>query len=199
MNIKNIILGIGIIVVFALTLGYGIEAFYSSPDYNDYCGDVVVPQTFDSKGDFVAVTQEQCESTEGAEWRGYDSPRPVKLESGMISETGYCDYYATCQQEYEDARDNYSWRVFIISLIVGIIAIGIGVTFLQIEPVGSALIGSGIWAFFYGGVINWRNFGEIWRFVLLAIVLVILIWFAIALNRKEKSGFRKFLSGFGFK
>jgi len=200
MNLKNLALGIGIIVVFALTLGYGIEAFYSTPDYEDYCGKIIVPQTLNEDGSLAAVTKVQCEATEWAEWKGYDSPRPVALEGKMVSETGYCDYYATCQKEYENALDKYSWIVFVISIIVGIIALVVGYTILSIEPVGSALMGSGIWSFFYGGVINWRNFGELWRFVILAVILVILIWATISLNRKEKmeSGLKRWFKGFGF-
>jgi hypothetical protein len=198
MNLKNLALGIGIIIVFGLALHNGIEAFYDSPEWDDYCGDVIVPQNLDSKGEFVAVTQEQCEEFEGAEWNSYDGkvvPRPV--EEGKVV-NGYCDYYSTCQQNFEDAQDKHSWTLFIISIVVGVIAIIIGYTILSIEPVGSALIGSGIWAFFYGGVVNWRNFGEIWRFVILFVILIVLIWIAVSLNRKEQSGLKKWFKGFGF-
>src|SRR3989344_5879035 len=36
-NVKNLVLGIGIFVVYLLMLNYGIEAFYPSPQYNDFC------------------------------------------------------------------------------------------------------------------------------------------------------------------
>ncbi|MAG37943.1 hypothetical protein CMI45_00960 [Candidatus Pacearchaeota archaeon] len=199
MNLKNLALGIGIIVVFALALGYGIEAFYDTPEWDEFCEEVIVPQTLDSQGDFAPVTQEQCEATEGAKWNTYeDSRTPKRVLEGQVVETGHCDYHSECQEKYDDARDKHSWTVFLISIIVGIIAIIIGYTILSIEPVGSALIGSGIWAFFYGGVINWRNFGEMWRFVLLFIILIVLIWFAVKMNSPKKNGISRFWKGFGF-
>ena len=90
---------------------------------------------------------------------------------------------------YDMARDRYSKNVFIISLVAGVITFIVGFFVLSIEPVGSALIGSGIWAIFYGTVWNWRNFGNVWRFLLLLVVLIVLIWLAVRLNRKRKGGF----------
>src|SRR3989338_7347720 len=37
MNVKNLVLGIGIFIVYLLMLNYGIEAFYPSPKYEDFC------------------------------------------------------------------------------------------------------------------------------------------------------------------
>ena len=36
-NVKNLVLGIGIIIVFGLALWQGIEAFYPSPQYDKFC------------------------------------------------------------------------------------------------------------------------------------------------------------------
>ena len=91
-----------------------------------------------------------------------------------------------CKQEFNDARDAHSRIVFIISLIAGIITLVVGYWFLATEPVGSALLASGIGAIFYGTLANWRNFGEVWRFVLLLVTLVFLVWLALRLNRKKK-------------
>ena len=38
MNVRNLVLGVGIFVVYLLVLNYGIEAFYPSPQYENYCG-----------------------------------------------------------------------------------------------------------------------------------------------------------------
>ena len=171
MNIKNLVLGIGIIIVFALALGYGIEAFYPSPDYEDYCGDVRPVE--------IIQNAQACEDA-GGQWVPYID-EPAKNGIG-----GYCNPDYTCSKDYEASLDGYSWWVFLICMIVGIIALIIGYSILSIEPVGSALMSSGIWSFFYGGIINWRNFGEIWRFVLLFLVLVILIWFAWKINSPKK-------------
>lgn len=167
MNIKNLILGIGIVVIFGLALWQGVETFYPTPQWDDYCGEVVVPRTLD-KPDFAPVTQEQCEIG-GGKW----------VE-------GYCDYYSECGKSYDDAMKPHSQVVFIISLIIGIIVIILGYFLIKVEPVGSALIGSGIWAIFWGSVINWRNFANYARFILLSLALIFVIWLALRLNRKKK-------------
>ncbi len=161
MNVKNIVLGIGIVVVFALALWQGIEAFYPSPQYEDYCNFNNGPVP------------------------GTENNATFCQENGGMWNNGYCDYYSRCQKDYDDARDPHAKVVFFISLIVAIIVIIVGFSILSIEPVGSALIGSGIWAVFWGSVVNWRNLSDIWRFLLLLVVLILLIWVALKLNKKE--------------
>lgn len=161
-NVKNLILGIGIVIVFALVLWQGIEAFSPSPQWNDFCGDV--------------------------------EPIPRPLEGEAIPESK--DNFKECRQNYDEARDAHSKIVFFVALIVGIITVIIGYTILSTEPVGSALIGSGIWAIFWGSLINWRNFASVWRFVLLLLALVLLIWLTLKLNSKKEKGFW-FSLGFG--
>ena len=74
--------------------------------------------------------------------------------------------------------------------IIGILVFVAGFFLLSTEPVGSALMSGGIWAVFYGVVKNWRNFSESWRFLLLFVLLIVLIWLALRFNRKT-SGFSK--------
>jgi hypothetical protein len=156
-NVKNLVLGVGIIIVFALVLWQGIEAFYPSPQWDDFC-----------------------------EERNF--PRPaIDEEPEKIPEIK--DDFETCQKEYDLARDSHAKITFIVSLIVAIAALLIGHTILSIEPVGSALMGSGIWAIFWGSVVNWRNFSSIGRFLLLLMALILLIYLAIKSNQKKNSFF----------
>ena len=179
-NVKNIVLGIGIVVVFALVLWQGIEAFYGAPEYEDYCpSETFVPAD--------VQTEAQCVDA-GGKWSSYGSDiraKPVAVldNNSTVTVTGYCDLYFSCREEYENAQDSYSWIVFVISIIVAIGVFVLGYGLLSVEPVGSALMGSGVWAIFYGSVINWRNFSSIWRFLLLFIALVLLIWIALRINK----------------
>lgn len=168
MKVKNIVLGIGIVIVFALALWQGVEAFYPSPQWDNYCGSVEIPRLVADKDVNFYNNQTLCLENNGT-WRN-----------------GYCDYYSECQESFDEAMDKHAMYTFFISIIVGIIIIIVGYSILSIEPVGSALIASGIWAFFYGSVVNWRNFSDIWRFLLLLAALVLLILFAIHLNRNKK-------------
>lgn len=167
-RIKNLVLGIGIVIIFGLMLWQGIEAFYPSPQWDDFC-DGKTPTR-------IIETLEQCEEI-GGKW----TPQNVQCITTPCPQ-GYCDFYYECQKEYDGKMDSHSKIVFFIALIVGIIVIIIGYTILKIEPVGSALIGSGIWSIFWGTAVNWRNFANVGRFILLFIALVLLIWLAIKLN-----------------
>lgn len=188
MRIKNLVLGIGIFVVYALVLWQGIQTFYSAPEFDDFCegarerfppleriGDCEIPQGLEVKID-------ACQREEG--YFKYDYG-----EDGCIV-GGVCD---ACNLDYEEARDLYSRNIFIVALIIGVVTFIVGFRVLRIEPVGSALIAGGIWAVFYGTVWNWRNFGAGIRFVLLLVVLILLIYVALRFNKKKglKRFFRK--------
>ena len=147
---KNLVLAVGIFIVYMLMLGNGIEAFYESPKYDDFC-EIEKPR----------LVPTEINATEAAESK-------------------------ECYDNFNDAQDAYSGVVFIITIIAGIATLMIGYSILSVEPVGSALIASGIGAIFYGSAINWRNFSDIWRFLLLAVALVLLIWLNLRLNRKKK-------------
>ncbi len=189
---KNIILGIGIVVVYALVLWQGIEAFYPTPQYDDYCKSgrfessypKAYPYGYEQNCTFPAALREQetqCYAEKGQPVFDYD-------DNGCTVGFQACDF---CNKEFEEAMDAHSKIVFIISIIIGVIVLIVGYSILSIEPVGSALIGGGIWAIFWGAAINWRNFSDIWRFLLLLVALILIIWFAIMLNRAaaQKKGF----------
>jgi hypothetical protein len=185
MEVKNLVLGIGIVVVYALVLWQGIEAFYPSPQYNDFCGtypEAPIKQyaVEISNCTFPRQLQEysdQCSREEGFAVYNYD-------ENGCVSSFKECDF---CNKQFTEAQNSHSKNVFWVSVIVGIITLLVGYLILNIEPVGSSLIGSSIWAIFYGTVVNWRNFTTILRFLLLLIVLILLIWIAIKLNTQKKT------------
>jgi len=188
MNMKNLVLGIGIIIVFGLVLHYGIEAFYQTPQYDKYCNasryySYPVPEKLPAQAvnctysKALREAENKCFAEQGQPVYDYD-------DNGCTSAVKECDY---CNKYFNEAQDEHAKTAFIISIIAGLIVIILGYAILSTEPVGSALMGSGIWAFFYGAVINWRNLSNIWRFLLLLVALILLIWIAIRLNKPKKS------------
>jgi len=182
-NVKNLVLGIGIIIVFALVLWQGIEAFYPSPKYDDFCKTKAAPEAVPLKpGAYCNISaqmqkdEQQCYSQNGIPVYNYD-------KNGCQTSVQKCDL---CNKDLEKAQDEHAKKAFYISLIVGLIVLIIGYSILTIEPVGSALIGSGIWSFFWGTVVNWRNLSSIWRFLLLLVALILIIYITIRLNTKKK-------------
>ncbi len=184
MKFKNIVLGIGIFVVFILVVLQGLKTFYPDPLWEDYCsiqgGPIAV-----GKGECQNIPELQnrrdaCLNSKGQFVEEYD-PNGCTID-------GHCD---TCSIDYEDALDIHSRKVFIIAIIIGLVTFIVGLFLLAKEPVGSALMASGIWSVFYGVIVNWRNFDGTWRFLLLFVLLIILVWLAMKFNEKKKWGFFK--------
>lgn len=185
MNVKKLVLGIGIFIVYLLMLNYGIEAFYSSPKYEDFCGsfyEYAYPSK-DRVGDnsciFNKTLSEQiniCNFNGGFVVYEYD-------ETGCPLSIKECNF---CNKEFNESQKEYFKMVFVISIIVGIITLFFGF-FYSVEPVSSSFMASGIGAIFYGSSRNWENLSDIWRFLLLLSALILLIWISLRLNRKRKN------------
>lgn len=175
MQLKNILIGLAIVILTALVVGYGIETFYPSPEYNDFCDrDKIIPR-------IIADTQENCEA-EGGEWNPYQGPRPVE------GAEGYCDFYSECQAEFEDVNESYSKNLFIITIILGIILIAVGGALFELEAVGAGIMGGGIITIIYGSIRYWQYAGDFFRFILSLIGLIFVIVLAYWLNNRQKKG-----------
>ena len=191
--VKNIILGISIAIIFAFFVGFGISAFYESPERSDFC---------DEEKSFRAYqTEEECQ-TQGGKWQAYgEKPRAAIPENQLLctrtytsdedeyilncrsqespdSLTGYCDIDFYCHQEYEDVNEKYNRNVFIIAAIIGIITLLIGGFILKHESVSPGLMGGGLITIIYGVIRYWQYAGDKLRVVILGIILAMLIYFA---------------------
>lgn len=199
MNVKNLVLGIGIFIVYLLVLNYGIEAFYPSPQYEDFCAG----QNYYYSEPLAKPIREgvNCTINPSPQQQDTCSRSGGNLVADSYDANGCaltfkCDM---CNKDFNDANKAHSQRVFIIAIIAGIVTLLIGYAVLTIEPVGSALMASGIGAMVYGSMRNWQNLSNVWRFLLLFAALVLLVWIAIRLNRhKDEKGFWGKL-GFGKK
>jgi len=171
MSVKNVVIGIAIIVLTTLVVGFGIQTFYSSPEYNDFCPEV---RTLE-----IIETSEQCGNI-GGQW----TSEIMKCISEPCLK-GYCDRDFKCRNDYSDADETYSRNLFIIAIIMGLILIGVGGALFNLEAVGAGLMGGGITTLLYGAIRYWRFAGDAFRFVLSLIGLIIVIMFAYWLNRRK--------------
>ena len=179
MKVRNVILGLGILIIYGLVLSQGIQTFYPEPEFEEFCN---VPENsynkFSEDCEFsqsLVTKENSCEKIGGIFVQEYDN-------AGCVID-GYCN---DCLIGYDNALDDYSQKVFIFSLIIGFFTLILGIFILKVEPVGSALLASGIWAIFYGTLWNWRNFSNGWRFLLLLTVLLFLIWIGMKFGYKKK-------------
>lgn len=161
-KVKQIILAISIAIIFAFFVGYGIETFYESPKWEDFCDRTIVDINMPDK----------CVEIGGV-WQSYETPEPPS--KGGAIEGGWCDAYYTCEKEFDSVMEPYERNVFIITLIVGLLAVIIGGLFLSVEAVGSGIMSGGVLTLIYGTIIYWGDMSKYLRFIVLTIVLIILI------------------------
>tara|TARA_Y100000034_G_scaffold79823_1_gene95817 strand:+ start:25070 stop:25600 length:531 start_codon:yes stop_codon:yes gene_type:complete len=171
MGIKDIIIGIAIIILTISVVVYGINTIYPRPEYADFCEEFKTQE--------IIETQERCEEI-GGKWNFYEGPRPV------LEKENYCDRDYTCRKDYDSAREKYSKNVLVISIPLGILIIVLGAYFFRLDSVGAGLMGGGVGTLIYGAGGYWRYAGDLFRFAISLVGLVALIWFAYWFNKKKK-------------
>jgi len=165
MNIKARIVSVAIAIIFALFIGYGIEVFFPTPEYQVYCPDV-----------YSLYSEEECTAAGGV-WI-IDLNAPMKVKSTEESApAGFCQNDMKCNDGYTSAATQHDRILFIIAVIFGLLSVIVGII-LQKEAVSSGLVGGGILLILYGTIRYWQHANNILKFVLLGVVLGVLVWLA---------------------
>ena len=176
MSLKNVVIGIAIIILTISVVITGINIFLDKPEYSDFCDEFKTVEVIDNS--------EQCEAI-GGKWNPSIAPRPVE------GTEGYCDRDFTCRKEGEVAREKYSRTLFLITLPLGIAIIALGALVFGLEAVGAGLMGGGVGVILWGVGSFWR-FADDWlKFLLSLVGLVILIWLAYYFNKRLSKKQRK--------
>jgi hypothetical protein len=162
MDIKKTIISIAIAIIFVLFIGYGIEVFDRNAKMEEFC-----PNVYD-------IDNEADCAKEGGIWgdefaRG---PKPV-MDSGEIRE--FCSQPYDCYDNWGLETSKHDKVVFVVSVIVGILAI-IGGMLLKKDAISTGILGGAVLLLLYGTIRYWRHANDILKFVLLGIVLAVLIW-----------------------
>ena len=160
MNIKNLVLGIAIIILTIFVVIYGISTFYTAPEYEDFCEDLGVGK--------VIETEEECTEL-GGRWN---------------DDVDHCDKSYECREDYDDAREVYFRNLFLITLPLGLVIIVVGALVFGLEAVGAGLMGGGVGTILYGVGGYWRYSADVMKFVLSLIGLIAVIGLAYWFNRK---------------
>ncbi len=170
-------MGIGIAILAFLVIFTGIQTFYPAPEYDDYCGDERTP--IPAKiGEPVACTEDAKECPDGSF---------VSRDPTNDCEFFPCDdKFTTCHQEFDSVDKVYSKNLFIITLIIGIILLALGGALFELEAVGAGLMGGGIISLIYGSGRYWQYAGDLFRFIISIVGLILVIGLAYYLNKKKK-------------
>jgi len=175
-KIKKNILSISIAIILVLFIAYGISTFYKSPKRDDFCEEDISKKQ--------AYSEEECLELGGRWDQSTTRPMPASVKTNDESEIetedvtveGQCDKDYTCRKEYDDEREIYNRDVFFISLVAGLIALIIGGVVLNLESVSTGIMGGGVLTIIYGTIRYWGDMSDVYRFIILGVVLVVLIW-----------------------
>ncbi len=126
---------VGIVVILNIFFSVVLALLYPAPKYEAYCPmQVSVNPT----------TPSECDA-QGGIWNAY-SPAPVPTDVAAPKPTGYCDMYAKCQKPYQAASDQHALYAFVVMVVLGVLALLLGLV-----PIGSSIVSSGL---SYGGVVS---------------------------------------------
>jgi hypothetical protein len=169
---KNWILGIAIAVFFALFIGFGIEAFYPTPKFENVCANIAYD-----------IAAESCPSQGKMPMAGEKYPESCYCDFDAKGvQTNVCHKtnpeYSACQQRFDSVNELYSRNLFIITSIIGLAAMIVGAFFLGHPSVSPGLMGGGFITIFYGTVRYWNYAGSKLRVAILGIILAMLIYLA---------------------
>lgn len=169
----SIIISIILTIIIVSTVNVGTSLFMHEPEYEKYCDYTksIPIETYDN------VTKALCEQNNGT-W----TPQSVQCIKAPCPQ-GYCDFYAKCNQAYQDAQKPYNQLRFYIFAGLGFILLLIGL-FAKENLIQITGLATGGILVFEGIVQNWEN-KTIVFIALLGILVIfgILAWRVI--NRKK--------------
>ena len=195
MKLRDVILGIAIMILIIFVVVYGISVFYPSVNYDNYCPEGRFPVPIEKTNETICpavcvllyeIKAGECVFNECGSGCGADGITTFDtLQQCEIVASG-----KTCYGEYENAMEIRSRIIFFIVLPLGIVLLVLGGLLFGTEAVGIGLMGGGIGTILYSAGRYWRYSSDVLRFVLFLLGLIAVIYLAYWFNNKgKKKGF----------
>lgn len=173
-TIKSLALAIGILIVLNLFFNIGVRTFYPPLKFETFC-----PEELQHKYENQAACEEVggkwIEQVYGEKYVEQSAPLPVSMPVDRNFQS-YCDPFHTCNKTYNTAHEVYERNVFIVLVIAGFIALGIGLQMNAVLAISSGFVWGGVLSLLIGTIRYWSGMQDYLRFVILGIVLVVLIF-----------------------
>ncbi|PIR47182.1 MAG: hypothetical protein COV07_00545 [Candidatus Vogelbacteria bacterium CG10_big_fil_rev_8_21_14_0_10_45_14] len=166
------VLAIAIVIVLNLFFAVAIRVVYTAPLYESFCDQTRLVQSIESK--------KACEDPLiGGRWSAYTGPKQIPRLEGEIVPTGYCDTDFDCRKLYEDARNLYNRNVFVVLVVLGLVSLAVGFALSGSSAVSLGLSLGGVVSLIVATIRYWSDMDEYLRLLVLAIALVLLVWFGL--------------------
>ncbi|MBT4540122.1 hypothetical protein HOC35_01285 [Candidatus Woesearchaeota archaeon] len=183
MGLRKTFLAIGIAIIFALFIGYGLYVFYEMPkgSYGQDCYEEF--KCYDlSNCTKEVVVEDRMENEEQT------MPVPVEADPFCHEKLYDSKEYQECEEKRDECRENallvspqyaHARFNFFALLIFAAIALIVGVYLKNLEGIGSGFIGGGIllilWSLPYTNL-YWFNWNKYIKLAALGLILVLLIY-----------------------
>lgn len=179
MEVKNILLGLLIAVIFLMFYVYGTKLVYNAPVHEKFCNvSYPYPEGISGK---VCNTSLDLQMRVNNCYNAQGIPR-YEYDSDGCGKNITCDF---CNRDFERANKEYTKNLFLISLILGVITIIIPVVIIKISAVSGGLMLGSLLFIIYGTAGYWGFMEDFFRFIILGVVLFILIGLAYWLARRN--------------
>ena len=153
-NWKQKFMAIALMIVTVAFVFTGIYMVFDGPSYEDHC--------YDKRAIPIEINSlEECD-TYGGSW----------------VEGSYCDMYSECSEAYDTESSKFRFNVFLTSFLIGA-AILLSAIFIPIPIISAGMMSSGIVILLISLLQYWEKLGEVYRFVILGLLLAALIWIAV--------------------
>ncbi|MDZ4296545.1 MAG: hypothetical protein U1A16_04225 [Patescibacteria group bacterium] len=178
-TLKTVGLALSLIIVLNLFFHFGVQTFYPQPEQENFCPQERVGRTYADRA--------ACEEVGGRWFEQYPKEVPRHVPDGELVLSGYCDAFYTCNQEYQGVREVYDRNVFVILVLAGLAAFGIGYFIHSAEAVSLGLLLGGVLSFIIGTIQYWSRMHDYLRFGILTLVLAVLLWVGYTKLRRGSS------------
>ena len=158
---------VAIVIVMNMFFNYSVSLIFSEPVYSDYFKTSQVVEPINTKESCLKV---------GGQWS--ENVYPGESTKSAPEIKGYCNADYTNQINLDKAMADYSQKVFIVLIALGIISL-IAAGFITIQILSMAFAWGGVLSLIIASIRYWSVADNIAKVVILAIALGLLIWLAV--------------------
>ena len=156
---------VAIVIVLNLFSNYAVSLVYNEPAYEDFIKPEQIVENVPTKDKCVSI---------GGQWNEFSYPD----EKGRTKVDGNCNSNYTNQLNYDKARASYEKKVFITLIIFGVLLLALA-GFLSIAILSISFAWGGVLSLIIASIRYWSLADSIFKVIILALALVLLIWLAV--------------------
>lgn len=174
MGLAKTFLAIGIAIIFALFIGYGLHIVYEVPKYDYTIGGNECSIQYNCQKQ-IQLCQERHKPSDQEYQNCWSKVRESQAYKVCL------ELRDKCNEEYQKQTPRYKHarNTFFILAVIGVIAIIVGVLLTSLEGIGSGFMGGGILIIIYALFRTWEYWFKLNKYAklgILAVVLIILIY-----------------------